>query len=559
MQNTHTTNDTRPETSRRARWTTLAAVILALASPALGAIQKRRPAPPPPPQAQAAPAPRRPAAPVVAPAQAPEPPDDEDAQEPPEPPEMAEAPEPPDADWDFDMPDMQFDMPDMPDVQIEVPDVNVMPDVHVVVPRMPMRIWRAGEGFDWRQRQHFDDVENEKDPARRTYLEGRNFAADSEWEKAAAKFNEVVTKYSTSKVIDAALYYYALSLKKQGKYEDGYTAANRLVAEYPKSRWADDGKKLLVELSQLTGRPLPQGVQEEEQWALKLYALRGIFESKPAQGVQISREYFKPGSTAPTSFKQQVVVMLAQVDDPAAIDLLLDIVRTEADAKVRRQSIMMLGQRLDDKQRGDQIFNDLKGLAASSDPEVAKLAIIALSRDDGPRSLQFLIDVATSAQVPAVQKQAIMMLGQRSEPAALDALIRIYDTAKDPENRKLALVMLAQNDSPKANEKLMDVALNGGTVEIRRFALIQLAQRDPVKATQVLVRMYDTEKNETLKEGIIDGLGQIINETNNKEALHKLMKIAKDDPSIQMRKKAVFWIGRSKDPEATQFLVDLLK
>jgi HEAT repeat protein len=94
---------------------------------------------------------------------------------------------------------------------------------------------------------------------------------------------------------------------------------------------------------------------------------------------------------------------------------------------------------------------------------------------------------------------------------------------------------------------------------VRRFALIQLAQKDHGKAVQTLVQMYDSEKNETIKGGIIDGLGSVLEESSDKQALHKLMAIAKSDPSIELRKKAITWIGQSKDPEATQFLVDLLK
>jgi hypothetical protein len=71
--------------------------------------------------------------------------------------------------------------------------------------------------------------------------------------------------------------------------------------------------------------------------------------------------------------------------------------------------------------------------------------------------------------------------------------------------------------------------------------------------------MYDSEKNETVRTGIIDGLGQVLQESNDKEALHALMDIARRETSTDLKRKAVYWIGQSKDPEATQFLVELLK
>ena len=119
--------------------------------------------------------------------------------------------------------------------------------------------------------------------------------------------------------------------------------------------------------------------------------------------------------------------------------------------------------------------------------------------------------------------------------------------------------MLAQSDCPEAADKLMAVARSSTSVELRRYALINLAQKDPAKAVQTLVQVYDAETNETIKSGIVDGLGQVLEDTNDKNALHKFMQIAKNDASLDIRRRAIRYIGECKDPEATQFLVDLLK
>ena len=41
-------------------------------------------------------------------------------------------------------------------------------------------------------------------------------------------------------------------------------------------------------------------------------------------------------------------------------------------------------------------------------------------------------------------------------------------------------------------------------------------------------------------------------------ALDKLMDIAKRDPSRELRKKALFWIGQSHDPRAARFLEEII-
>jgi HEAT repeat protein len=428
------------------------------------------------------------------------------------------------------------------------------------MPAVAPMVWSQGMGqsFGWQSREHFDPAK-ETDPARRAYFEGRNFVSDSEWDKAAAKFNEVITKYSTSKMMDSALYWYAYSLKSESRYGDAYAALQRLISQYPNSRYKDDADALLVEVAGPAGQPVPPEIRQKQEEQLKLIALQSIFESKPEQGVQLAREYFKPGSTTRPEFRQKVVVLLAQVDNSAATEVLVDAARNDGDPKVRKQALVMLGQRLDDKQNGDKIFNMLTEIAMSNDAETAKFAVVSLGQSDTDRALQAIIRISGSAPLKEVRKQAIVMLSQHDAPAACEALARIYDTEKDPELQRLAIVMLAQSDCPQAVDKLSQVARSGDSVELRRFAYMYLAQRDHGKAVQVLGDAYASEKNETIKEGIIDGLGQSLEESSDKAALHKLMDIAKNDPSIRLRKKAIFWIGQSKDPEATQFLVDLLK
>jgi HEAT repeat protein len=48
-------------------------------------------------------------------------------------------------------------------------------------------------------------------------------------------------------------------------------------------------------------------------------------------------------------------------------------------------------------------------------------------------------------------------------------------------------------------------------------------------------------------------------ESKQKSAVRKLMTIAKNDPSVELRKTAVRYLGESKDPEALKFLEDILK
>jgi HEAT repeat protein len=67
--------------------------------------------------------------------------------------------------------------------------------------------------------------------------------------------------------------------------------------------------------------------------------------------------------------------------------------------------------------------------------------------------------------------------------------------------------------------------------------------------------MYDSEQNPELRAALMRGFGN----SKQKSAVHKLMTIARSDPSVEQRKLAVRYLGESKDPEALKFLEELLK
>ena len=58
-----------------------------------------------------------------------------------------------------------------------------------------------------------------------------------------------------------------------------------------------------------------------------------------------------------------------------------------------------------------------------------------------------------------------------------------------------------------------------------------------------------------IKEQLIFVLSQ---KSRDGKALEKLMDIAKNDKDEEMRSKAVFWLGQSRDPRAAKFLEDLI-
>jgi hypothetical protein len=90
------------------------------------------------------------------------------------------------------------------------------------------------------------------------------------------------------------------------------------------------------------------------------------------------------------------------------------------------------------------------------------------------------------------------------------------------------------------------------TIEARKDALFWLGESD-VSASD-FARLYDREQPFPLREQWTFVLAQ----RHEDPAIDKLIEIARGDADTEIRKRAMFWLGQTKDPKAVQFLHDIL-
>jgi hypothetical protein len=50
----------------------------------------------------------------------------------------------------------------------------------------------------------------------------------------------------------------------------------------------------------------------------------------------------------------------------------------------------------------------------------------------------------------------------------------------------------------------------------------------------------------------------VLSQRREQAALDKLMSIARNDPDRELRRKAMFWLGQSRDPRVSAFLADII-
>ena len=138
--------------------------------------------------------------------------------------------------------------------------------------------------------------------------------------------------------------------------------------------------------------------------------------------------------------------------------------------------------------------------------------------------------------------------------------------------------------SERAGTKLFEIARSSDNIELRKAAISAISRRGGDKATDFLLSLYDTEKDEGLKDQIVSslglgstnaftsngeflGFGQQVYTTsgstsrvNDQRVIQKFIEIARDkNAPMERRKRAIGWLSRSKDPKVLEFLQELLK
>jgi HEAT repeat protein len=137
-------------------------------------------------------------------------------------------------------------------------------------------------------------------------------------------------------------------------------------------------------------------------------------------------------------------------------------------------------------------------------------------------------------------------------------MLGLLTSAKEPALQQAIINALAEIDAPAAELALVKLARTGD-VDARRHAIEALGERaedDRGSASTIasLIGIYDSEKDERLKEEIID----VFRESLDTAALKKLMQIASADASVRLRKAALAAIADSEHPGAVRLLEDIL-
>ena len=473
--------------------------------------------------------------------------------------------------------------------------------------------------------------QSSNDAAAVLFRSGRDLITEQDWAKAQEKFNQLVTAYPNDKNVDAALYWTAYVQNKQSQIEQCRQTLKRLLEKYPNTAWKEDARVLLAQtlgnavaaqsyvyetvaptparrlmevdpsIVYATPGPAPiallpgqagsaavWGIEEsnaadDDPCEFKIVVLQALFQTDVQRGIVVASDWLKPGSTQTVRCKGAALSLLGRNGGKAVTPVILGVARNEPDLKLRARAISALGATND-----DSVIDALRDFAlSSSESDIVEASLYALSKHTGERAIVVLGEIASSSAKPAsVRKVAISSIASRPGEPAVDALLRIYDADQTLEIRRAAISGLGNRKSERAGAKLLEIARGSDLIELRKAAISAISRRGGDNVIDTLLNLYDTEKNEELKDQIMNSLGSGAalyvgslrqgpqglqgpvkvppgaprSRMSDQRVIRKLIEIARNPQTpMERRKRAIGWLSRSDDPEVLKFLEELLK
>ena len=416
------------------------------------------------------------------------------------------------------------------------------------------------------------------DPADSLYRLAREAMSRGDWKRAAEIFHRIPERYPDSAYAGQAMYYEAYSLYRSGGDDDLSSARDRLKelkVKYPKVAKSSDGATLatrvcgelakrgdetcaadignkaegIAESGSATGsqgRSCPSDDDENDD---RIAALNALLQMDADRAMPILKKVLERRDNCSAGLRRKAVFLVSQKRTDETANILMNVARSDPDQEVREQAVFWLSQVPGSTGLLEQI------LQGNGDENIKEKALFSLSQQNEPRAQQILRDFAMrESESSDLREKAIFWLGQRRSPENTEFLRNLYSRLKDQDLREKILFSLSQQKGVGNDQWLMSIALNPKEdIELRKKALFWAGQGGI--AISELSQLYDRMNDTEMKDQIIFALSQRQRES---AAIDKLFDIAKNEKDSELRKKAIFWLGQSRDPRVQQFLLDLI-
>jgi tetratricopeptide (TPR) repeat protein len=410
------------------------------------------------------------------------------------------------------------------------------------------------------------------DSADSLYRLAREAMSRNDYKRAAELFHRIPERYPQSAYASQAMYYEAFALYRSGGDDDLSAARDRLnqLKQRDAKIWKSDGAVLLtrvcgelakrgdeacaadIEKTAQKDPPLQGGrtcPDEDDENDDRIAALNALMQMDADRAMPILKKVLERRDPCSAGLRRKAVFLVSQKQTAETANILMNVARTDPDQEVREQAVFWLSQVPGSTALLEEI------LRGNADENIKEKALFSLSQQNEPRAQAALREFAVrESESPDLREKAIFWLGQRRSTDNTEFLRNLYSRLTNEDLKEKILFSLSQQRGAGNEQWLMNIAVNPKEdIELRKKALFWAGQSGVAipEFAQLYDRMGDTE----MKEQIIFVLSQ---RQSDRAAIDKMFDIAKNEKEPELRKKAIFWLGQSRDPRVQQFLIDLI-
>lgn len=190
-----------------------------------------------------------------------------------------------------------------------------------------------------------------------------------------------------------------------------------------------------------------------------------------------------------------------------------------------------------------------KMLSGNATPRLRDRALFVLSQSRSPRARDILINTAKNNAYPDMQLLAIRYLGFMGGTGDRERLADIYRTSSNPAVKR----GIVQSYFMSGNvEKLTEIARGEKDSDLRLAAIRDLGIMNRPGAAETLASIYGSDTSAEVRKAVVNALFL----QRNAKALVDLARGEKDPG---MKKDIVQKLSVMKAPEATDYMLELLK
>jgi hypothetical protein len=230
---------------------------------------------------------------------------------------------------------------------------------------------------------------------------------------------------------------------------------------------------------------------------------------------------------------------LSQSGSPRARDVIAGLAKGNANPDLQLMAIRYLGMMggAPGRQTLEEIYR------ASSDLAV-KRAILRGYMMSGARDR--LLAVAKSETAPELRGEAVQQLGALGAASELEELYRSESQVEVKRRILQSLSMTGKTDA------LINLAKSETDPELRRIAIRNLGMSRSAGSTEALSAIYASAGSDDTRRAVVEAFFL----QGNAKAL---VDLARSEKSAEMRKAIVQRLSVMRSPEATAYLMELLK